>query len=41
MMIRVPDLTKIQTLIGYAPKYSLEDTLQQVIDHERKKVTEG
>ncbi|MCD4825474.1 MAG: GDP-mannose 4,6-dehydratase [Phycisphaerae bacterium] len=41
MMIRVPDLTKIQTLIGYAPKYSLEETLSQIIDHERKKITEG
>ena len=35
MLIRVPDLTKINTLIGYEPKYSLDDTLEQIIEHER------
>ena len=35
MMVRVPDLAKIKRWIGYEPKYSLEQTLQQVIDYER------
>jgi len=35
MLIRKPDLSKIRRLIGYEPKYSLEETLQQIIDHER------
>ncbi|MDY6913380.1 MAG: GDP-mannose 4,6-dehydratase [Planctomycetota bacterium] len=35
MMVRMPDLTKIKRWIGYEPKYSLEQTLQQVIDYER------
>ena len=32
---RVPDLTKIRRLIGYEPRYSLDETLGQIIDHER------
>ena len=35
MMLRQPDLSKIRSLIGYEPKFSLEQTLQQVIDFER------
>jgi UDP-glucose 4-epimerase len=35
MLVRMPDLRKIQSLIGYCPKLSLDDTLQQVIDFER------
>ena len=35
MLSRMPDLTKAQRLIGYQPKYSLTETLQQVIDFER------
>jgi len=35
MLSRMPDLTKAQRLIGYRPKYSLAETLQQVIDFER------
>ncbi|MCK4603025.1 MAG: GDP-mannose 4,6-dehydratase [Phycisphaerae bacterium] len=35
MQIRVPDLSKIKRLIGYEPKYTLEQTLQQIIDYER------
>lgn len=34
MLARKPDLTKIKRLIGYEPKYSLDQTLQQVIDYE-------
>jgi len=37
MIIRRPDLSKIERLIGYAPKYSLDQTLQQVIDYERSR----
>jgi len=40
MLIRQPDLSKIKRLIGYEPKFSLEQTLQQVIDYERAR-TEG
>jgi UDP-glucose 4-epimerase len=32
---RVPDLTKVNGLIGYNPKYSLDDILIQVIDYYR------
>jgi len=32
---RVPDLRKIQALVGYAPKANLDDILRGVIDHLR------
>ena len=35
MLSRMPDLTKARRLIGYQPKYSLAETLQQVVDFER------
>jgi UDP-glucose 4-epimerase len=35
MMRRVPDLTKIRKLLGYAPRYDLDTTLGSVIQHER------
>ncbi|MCK4275467.1 MAG: GDP-mannose 4,6-dehydratase [Phycisphaerae bacterium] len=38
MLTRVPDLTKIRTLIGYEPKYSLTETLQQIIEFERARM---
>jgi len=37
MLIRQPDLSKARTLIGYEPKYTLEQTLQQIIEFERKR----
>lgn len=37
MMARVPDLGKIERLIGYKPRYTLEQTLRQVIDHEKSR----
>ena len=37
MLIRKPDLTKIKRLIGYEPKYTLDDTLRQMIDFERER----
>jgi UDP-glucose 4-epimerase len=39
MRRRVPDLGKIQQLIGYEPHYTLEDTIHRVIDYERKQMT--
>ena len=35
MLLRVPDLSKIQGLIGYKPKHTLTETLQQVIEYEK------
>jgi len=35
MLIRQPDLSKVKRLIGYEPKFTLEQTLRQVIDFER------
>jgi UDP-glucose 4-epimerase len=34
---RVPDLTKVKSLVGYNPKHTLEDILVQVIDYLRNK----
>jgi nucleoside-diphosphate-sugar epimerase len=34
---RVPDLTKIHGMIGYAPRHTLDDILEQVIDDFRRK----
>jgi nucleoside-diphosphate-sugar epimerase len=34
---RVPDLSKVTTMIGYRPKHTLDDILMQVIDYFRKK----
>ena len=38
MARRVPNIEKIQSLLGYNPKYSLDQTLQRVIDFERKRL---
>ncbi len=35
MQRRVPSIEKLARLIGYAPRYSLDDTLKRVIEHER------
>lgn len=32
---RVPDISKIERLLGYHPRYSLDETLQSVIDYFR------
>jgi UDP-glucose 4-epimerase len=37
MMRRVPDIAKIWNLIGYAPKFTLDEILISVIDHRRAK----
>ena len=34
---RVPDLTKVEGLIGYKPQHTLDDILAQVIDYFRQK----
>jgi hypothetical protein len=34
---RVPDLTKIGHLVGYAPKVGLDDILARVVDHIQKR----
>lgn len=41
MLVRVPDLSKIKRLIGYHPTKSLEDTLTEVIEHERSLTQAG
>jgi nucleoside-diphosphate-sugar epimerase len=38
MRRRVPDLSKIHELIGYEPRYSLDDTLRRVIIYEREQL---
>jgi len=35
MQRRLPDLAKIRALIGYAPRYGLDDILRRVIEWER------
>lgn len=35
---RIPNLTKIRNLVGYSPKYSLDDILEDVVSFEKKKV---
>jgi UDP-glucose 4-epimerase len=34
---RVPDLSKVEGLIGYRPVHTLDDILEQVIEYFRKK----
>jgi UDP-glucose 4-epimerase len=40
MMRRVPDISKINKLIGYEPKISLDETLKSVIDYQQSKLQE-
>ena len=35
MQRRVPSIEKMNRLIGYAPRCSLDDTLRRVIEYER------
>ena len=37
MRRRVPDITKIQELIGYEPKFTLKDMIRDVAEYERSK----
>jgi UDP-glucose 4-epimerase len=34
---RVPDTSKLRTLIGWEPKLGLEETLSDVVEYERAK----
>ncbi len=38
MRRRVPDLTKINKLIGYEPQYSLDETIKRVVAFEREQL---
>lgn len=38
MLMRKPDLSKIRRLIGYAPKFNLDETLRQIIDCRRERL---
>ena len=35
---RVPDLTKARALIGYAPRFSIDDVITEVLEFFRKEV---
>ena len=37
MLRRVPNISKISNLVGYAPTFSLDEILQSVIDYQRSK----
>ena len=37
MQRRVPDLTRIKNLVGYAPQVSLDQLLRETIEHVRAK----
>jgi len=36
----VPDISKINKLIGYEPKITLDETLKSVIDYQQSKLQE-
>jgi UDP-glucose 4-epimerase len=38
MMRRVPDISKINELLGYTPKISLDDTLSSIIEYHRARI---
>lgn len=38
MLVRKPDLTKIKRLIGFEPRFTLDQTLDQVIEFERSRI---
>jgi UDP-glucose 4-epimerase len=38
MMRRVPDISKINKLLGYTPKISLDDTLTSIIEYHRARI---
>jgi UDP-glucose 4-epimerase len=40
MRRRVPSIERIHKLIGYSPKYTLDDTLMRVIDYECKRMNQ-
>jgi len=38
MVRRAPDITKVNHLIGYEPKVSLEESLQSIIEDQRMRL---
>jgi nucleoside-diphosphate-sugar epimerase len=34
---RVPDISKLGRLIGYAPKVQLDEIIKRVVDHARER----
>jgi len=38
MRRRVPDIEKVHQLIGYEPRFTLDDTLKRVIEYERQQI---
>jgi len=38
MLVRQPDLSKLRRLIHYRPRYSLDETLEHIIAHERSRL---
>ena len=38
MLRRVPDISKINRLVGYTPKFTLDEILNSVIDYRRAKL---
>lgn len=41
MMRRVPDTSRIQSQLGWAPEHTLDDIIESVIDHERSRAEEA
>jgi len=41
MQIRIPDMTLAERLIGFRPRYTLDDTLRQIITFERQILDHG
>lgn len=41
MARRVPCLDKVQAMLGYQPRYNLEQTLNRVIEYERQRLDDG
>jgi len=35
MRRRVPDISKVRSLIGWEPRHTLDDIIQEVVDHAR------
>ena len=40
LLVRLPDLTKIRRLIGFEPRFTLDETLRQIIEYEEKRMAD-
>ncbi len=38
MLVRVPDLSRARKLIGYKPNFTLDQTLRQIVDYQKKQL---